>query len=368
MNALLLPSLSTGWGPAVDYEIMRKTRNCWSVFAPAAALFILLAYAGRAADSYHLITKISIPGDYGWDYLTADTEGRRLYVSHDREVVVVDLDTNAIIGKIPGKSIHGIAIAREFGRGFISCSDPGSVLIFDLKSLNVLDRVVVGEDPNGIIFDQRTKRVFSADRGSKRISAIDAATGKVVGTIENLGGRTEHLASDDAGHVFLNMQDRHTLLRLDSRALKVLDTWPLAPCEQPSSMDMDRIKERVFIGCRSGVMTVVDGNSGKIITTRPIGRGVDATEFDEERGLIFFSTGGGGGAVSIFHENSPDDYTLVDEVKTEAGARTMATDRKTGRVYLSVAQFGPKPEPTPTNPQPRPAMLPGTFSVLVFGK
>ena len=291
-----------------------------------------------------------------------------MYVSHDREVVVLDLDTNAIVGKIPGKSIHGIAIAREFGRGFISCSDPGSVLIFDLKSLKVLDRVVVGDDPNGIIYDRKTKRVFSADRGSRRVTAIDAATGKVAGTIDNLGGRTEHLASDDDGHVFLNMQDRHTLLRLDSQALKVLDTWPLAPCEQPSSMDMDRKNERVFIGCRSGVMTVVDGNNGKIVSTHPIGRGVDATEFDPSRGLVFFSTGGGAGALSVFHEDSPDKYTLVEEVKTQSGARTMATDRKTGKVYLSGAQFGPRPEATATTPQPRPAMVPGTFSVLVVGR
>ncbi len=276
----------------------------WSAFAAALTL-LAFVYSARGVDSYHLITKLSIPGDYGWDYLTADTEGRRLYVSHDREVVVVDLDTNAIVGKIPGKSIHGIAIAREFARGFISSSDPGSVLIFDLKTLKVLDRVVVGDDPNGIIFDQKTKRVFSADRGSKRVTAIDAATGKIVGTVNNLGGRTEHLASDDAGHVFLNMQDRHTLLRLDSQALKVLDTLPLSPCEQPSSMDMDRTNERVFIGCRSGVMTVVDGSNGKIITTQPIGRGVDATEFDPDRGLIFFSTGGGSGALSVFHQDSP---------------------------------------------------------------
>lgn len=158
-------------------KFMCKIRKRRSAFAFAAALF-MHTFVGRAADAYHLITKLSIPGDYGWDYLTADTEGRRLYVSHDREVVVVDLDTNAIIGKIPGKSIHGIAIAREFGRGFISCNDPGSVLIFDLKNLKVLDRVVVGDDPNGIIFDRKTKRVFSADRGSKRVSRLMRLPGK----------------------------------------------------------------------------------------------------------------------------------------------------------------------------------------------
>jgi hypothetical protein len=168
--------------------------------------------------------------------------------------------------------------------------------------------------------------------------------------------------------VFLNMQDRHTVLRLDSRALKVLDTWPLAGCQQPSSMDMDRKNERVFIGCRSGVMTVVDGNTGRVVDTQPIGRGVDATEFDPEKGLVFFSTGGGSGSLSVFHEDSPDKYTLVEELRTQAGARTMALDRKTGRIYLSVAQFGPRPEAPAGNPPPRAPMIPGTFSVLVFGK
>ena len=170
--------------------------------------------------------------------------------------------------------------------------------------------------------------MFTADRGSKRVTAIDARTGKIAGVIDGLGGRTEHLAADGAGHVFLNMQDRHTVLRLDSQALKVLDTWPLTGCQQPSSMDMDRKNERVFIGCRSGVMTVVDGNTGKIVDTQPIGRGVDATEFDPEKGLVFFSTGGGNGALSVFHQDSPDKYMLVEEVKTQAGARTMALDRK----------------------------------------
>lgn len=166
----------------------------------------------------------------------------------------------------------------------------------------------------------------------------------------------------------MNMQDRHTLLRLDSQALKVLDTWPLAGCQQPSSMDMDRKNERVFIGCRSGVMTVVDGNTGKTVSTEPIGRGVDATEFDPERGLVFFSTGGGSGALFVSHEDSPDKYTLVKEVKTQAGARTMAFNRKTGKVYLSVAQFGPRLEATSADPQSRPPRLPDTFSVLVFGR
>jgi len=344
---------------------MRKARSC---HLKAGSLLLALTSILSAADPYHLIKSVPIPGDYGWDYLTADAEARRLYVSHDREVIVLDLDTSAILGKIPGMDVHGIAIAKDLGRGFISASDPGSVTIFDLKTLAVIDKVKVGDDSNGIILDPKTNRVFTADRGSKRVTAMDARTGKIAGVIDGLGGRTEHLAADGAGHVFLNMQDRHTVLRLDSQSLKILDTWPLLGCQQPSSMDMDRRNERVFIGCRSGVMTVVDGNTGRIVTTQPIGRGVDATEFDPERGLVFFSTGGGNGALSVFHEDSPQKYTLLEEVKTQAGARTMALDRKTGRVYLSVAEFGPRPEATAGNPQPRPAMMPGTFSVLVFGR
>jgi len=331
------------------------------------AVFVVLATALGAAGGRHLIRKIPVPGDYGWDYLTADTEARRLYVSHDREVVVLDLDSAAILGRIPGHDVHGIAVVKDLGRGFISATDPGSVTIFDLKTLAVIGKVAVGADPNAIFYDRKTKRVFTIDRGSQRVSAIDPKTGKVVGTVEGLGGRTEHAVSDEAGHVFLNMQSLGTLLRIDARALKVTDTWKLAPCEQPSSMDIDRAHQRLFIGCRCGVMTVVDGTTGRIVTTQPIGRGVDAAEFDATRGLVYFSTGGDG-ALWVFHEDSPDKYTLVETVKTQAGARTMAIDRKTGRAFLSVGEFGPSSAPAPGGKQVRGAMVPGSFSVLVFGE
>jgi outer membrane protein assembly factor BamB len=348
---------------------MKAISGIRSGIRSVAVLAALAATLGAAAGGYHVIKRIHIPGKGGWDYLTADTQGRRLYVSHDKAVYVLDLDTGRIVGKIPGgPDMHGTAIAREFGRGYISATNPGSVTIFNLKTLAVLGKVRVGDDPNGIIYDPFTKRVFSADRGSKRLTAIDAKTGKIAGAIDNLGGRTEHLASDEAGHIFLNMQDRNTTLRIDAKALKVLDTWPTTGCGQPSSMDMDRVHERVFIGCRSGVMAVLDGNSGKVITTQPIGKGVDATEFDARTGLIYFSTGGGDGELSIFHEDGPDQYSLVENVKTLPGARTMALDRKTGTAYLSVADFGPRPAPTGNNPQPRPPIIPNTFSVLVVGR
>ena len=323
-----------------------------------------------ATSRYHVITRIPIPGDTGWDYIAADSEARRLYIPHGTEVVVLDLDSGAIVGKIAGQQgVHGVAIAREFGHGFISATDPGSVTMFDLGTLAVRDKVRVGDDPNGIIYDPKTHRVFTADRGSKRVTAIDARTGKIAGTIDNLGGRTEHLASDEAGHVFLNMQDIGMLYKLDAQALKVMETWQLAPpCGQPSSMDMDRIHNRVFIGCRSGLLAVVDGATGKIVATQPIGMGVDALEFDPMTGLIYVSTGGGDGALSIFHEESADKYLLVENVKTLPGARTLALDQKTGRVHLPVADLGPLPVATPENPLPRPPRIPGTFSILVVGQ
>jgi DNA-binding beta-propeller fold protein YncE len=307
------------------------------------AVILTLAVLAAAGER-HVIKKIAVPGDYGWDYLTADSEGRQLYVSHDREVVVIDLDSEAIIGSVPGTRIHGIAIDRELGRGFISASDPGSVTVFDLKTLAVINKVRVGDDPNAIFYDPFTKRVFTIDRGSKRVSAIDPKSGKVVGSVEGLGGR------------------------IDARALKVTDTWKVAPCEQPSSMDMDRTTHRIFIGCRSGVMTVVDAATGRLVTTQPIGKGVDASEFDPGRGLVYFSTGADG-AMWVFHQDTPEKYTLVETVKTQPGSRTMAVDRKTGKAYLSVAEFGPAPAPAPDGGRRgRAPMIPGTFSVLVVGQ
>jgi DNA-binding beta-propeller fold protein YncE len=339
------------------------------ILSATILVIALSALVMLAAGGYHVIKRIPVPGDTGWDYITADSDGRRLYVPHGIEVVVLDLNSGAIVGKIPDqKGLHGVAVARQLGRGFISATDPGSVTIFDLKTLAIIDKVRVGDDPNGIIYDPKTQRVFSADRGSKRMTAIDAKTGKIAAMTDDLGGRTEHLAADEAGHVFLNMQDKGTLLKIDAQSLKVMETWPLAPCGQPSSMDMDRAHKRVFIGCRSGLMTVVDANSGKIVASQPLGLGVDAMEFDPKTSLLYVSTGSGEGTLSIFHEDTPDKYSLVENVKTVPGARTMALDHKTRIVYLPVADVGPAPAPTPENPRGgRGRIMPGTFSVVVVG-
>ena len=351
-----------------------------AITALAMALLLLLStpvHSSPQATGYHSVKRISIAGAGGWDYITADSDARRLYVPHDTEVVVLDLDSGAVVGRIGNlQDAHGVAIAREFGHGFISASDPGSVTMFDIKTLAVLGKERVGDDPNGIIYDPRTKRIFSADRGSKRVSAIDAKTGKLAGTIENLGGRTEHLASDEAGHVYLNMQDVGKLHKLDAQGLKIMETWNIAPpCGQPSSMDMDRASNRIFIGCRGGgasggspALAVVNAATGKIVAQQPIGPGVDALEFDARAKLIYVSTGGGQGALSIFREDGPEAYTPVENAKTLPGARTMALDHKTGIVYLPVADFGPAPPAPPGGRAGCAPMLPGTFSVLAMGK
>jgi len=332
-------------------------------------LLSLGAVALFAAEGRKVLTKIAVPGDYGWDYLTADTEGRRLYVSHDREVVVIDLDSGAVVGEISDmRGVHGIAVARDLGRGFISKTDPGNVTIFDLKTLAKIGEVRVGDDPNAILYDRATKRIFTIDRGSKRVTSFDAATGKITATSEDLGGRTEHAALDGKGHLFVNMQSLNILLKLDSQTLKVLEKWATAPCEQPSAMDMDRAHERVIIGCRNGKMAVVDGSSGRVVVNLPIGMGVDATEFDEQKGLAYFSTGADGN-LWVFHEDSPDAFTPVETVKTQSGARTLAVDHKTGKVYLAVAEFGlPPAQTTAGGGRGRGQMVPGSFSILVVGQ
>jgi DNA-binding beta-propeller fold protein YncE len=346
-------------GFSVDTRGLFQRSASW---LPVVAAFLMSAGVGAAG--YHLLTTIAVPGDYGWDYASADTDGRRLYVGHDKEVVVIDLDSNKVVGSVGGGSdMHGATVAREFGRGFISETNPGSVVIFDLKTLKQIAEVPVGKDPNLIMFDHKTGRVFTADRGDKQVSAIDAKTGRVVGTVGPFDGRTEHGASDEKGHIFLNLQDKGLLLKIDAQALKVLNTWPVAPCGQPSAMDMDKKNERVFIGCRSGVFAAVNGDTGQVITTMPIGPGVDALEFDAAKGLIYVSSGGDG-TLSIFHEDAPDKYSLVEKVTTEVGARTLAVDHKTGRVYLPVGRFAP----APAGARGRGAMIPGSFHVLVVGQ
>ncbi|HSS97294.1 MAG TPA: YncE family protein [Terriglobales bacterium] len=302
------------------------------------ALCLLLSVCAFSEEGYHVIKKIPIPGQGGFDYLTIDEGARRLYVSHGTQVEVLDVDSGDIVGKIPNtQGVHGITIAPELGRGFVSDGQASTVTIFDIKTLNTIAEVPTGKKPDAIIYDPATSRVFAFNGGSDSTTVISAADGKVAGTLD-LGGGPEFAAADGNGYVFNNLEDQSKLVKINSKKLSVDQHWPLAPCEAPSSMAMDRPNRRIFIGCRSKVMAVVNADSGKVITTVPIGDHVDASAFDPDSKLIFNSNGEG--TISIIHEDSPDKYSVVQTVKTLPRAKTLALDSKTHRVFLSTVEDG----------------------------
>ena len=292
----------------------------------------------RRLGGYSVIKKIPIPGQGNWDYLIVDQAARRLYVSHGTKVDVLDIDSLTVVGSIPKTpGVHGIAIAPELGRGFVSNGQASTVTIFDLKTLKPIADIPSGQKPDAIIYDPATSRVFAFNGGSNSATAIDAATGKVAGTV-NLEGGPEFAAADGNGFVFDNLEDENLLLKINSRELKVEQRWPTAPCASPSSMAMDRANRRLFLGCRSRVMAVVNAEDGQVITTLPIGDHVDATAFHPETKLIFNSNGDG--TITVIHEDSPDKYSFVETVKTVPRAKTMALDPNTHRLFLSTAENG----------------------------
>ncbi|MGA7444789.1 MAG: YncE family protein [Candidatus Sulfotelmatobacter sp.] len=291
-----------------------------------------------SAAEFSITRKISIPGQGSWDYLTVDEGARRLYVSHGAQVEVLDVDSGAIVGKVentPG--VHGIAIAAELGRGFVSNGQSSTVTIFELKTLKTIAQVPTGKKPDAIIYDPATSRVFAFNGDSSSATVIEAATGKVAGTVD-LGGGPEFAVADGSGYVYDNVEDQGLVLKINSRSLRVEQRWPTAPCASPSSMAMDRQDRRLFLGCRNKVMAVMNADTGHVITTLPIGDHVDATAFDPASGLIFNSNGEG--TITVIHEDSPDKYSSVENVRTVPKAKTMALDPKSHQLFLSTAEAG----------------------------
>jgi YVTN family beta-propeller protein len=326
-------------------------------------LAVALGAVAAAADppaGYKLEQTYPVKGDGGWDYLTVDPAGRRVYVSHATVVDVLDADTGEIKGQIPDTAgVHGIALAAELGRGFTSNGRADTVTAFDLKTLKPLATIKTDKNPDAIVYDPATKRVFAFNGGNKSATVIDATDNKVVGTIE-LGGKPEGTTTDAAGHVFVNLEDTAEVLRLDARELKILDRWSVAPAKLPVSQAIDPATERLFVGCRSKVLLVLDAKSGKAVATLPIGERVDAGAFDSETKLAFCSCGDG--TVSVVRQEGPDKYVAVGSIETKPGSKTMALDSKTHKLFLPTAEFKPAAKGG------RPAMVPGTFAVLVFGK
>src|ERR1700727_583901 len=308
---------------------MSARRNYLRRRSPASLVLILVAAAlAAAAPGYKVVNTHKIGGDGGWDYLTVDASARRLYISRATHVMVVDADSGKSVGEIsdtPG--VHGIALAPELGRGFTSNGREGTVSIFDLKTLATSSKGKVGENPDAILFDPATKRVFTFNGRSQDSTAIDAVKGTVLGTIK-LDGKPEFAASDGKGEIFVNIEDKSELVAIDPNKLEVKAKWPLAPCESPSGLSINRKNRRLFVGCENKMMAVVDADSGKVLATPAIGEGEDATTFDPETGLAFASCGGDG-VLTIVKEDTPDKFSVAENVTTQKGARTLALDAKT---------------------------------------
>lgn len=322
--------------------------------------------AGTAGGAYHLLKSIPVGGEGGWDYLSFDSSARRLYISRGAKVLVVDPDAGKVVAEIGNLSgVHGIALATDLGRGFISNGRSDMVTVFDLKTNKVLSEVKsTGQNPDAILYDPATHRVFAFNGRSGSATAIDGSTAKVDGTIQ-LGGKPEFAASDRRGSVFVNIEDKNEVVAIDARKLEITHRWPLAGCDEPSGMAIDAAHERLVIGCGNEVSVILDSTNGRQVAKLPIGKGVDANGFDPGAGLGFASCGDG--TLTILRESSPDSWSVAAKVETKRGARTMTVDESTHDVYLVTAQFGPAPAPTTEQPHPRPTILPGTFEILVVG-
>ncbi len=311
-----------------------KTKFAWL----GALLGLLAVTALGVAVNYELVKKVAVPGTGGWDYVTVDEAGRRVYISHATQVDVLDADSFALVGMIPGTpGVHGIAVASEFGRGYISAGRADAVVPFDLKTLKPLPEIKVGKKPDAIIFEPLTKRIYVMNGGSDNITVLNAADGSVAGTID-LGGGPEFAVSDGKGNLYVNLEEQNETLHIDVNALKVKDRWALAPCATPTSLALDNENRRLFVGCRSHHFAVLNADTGKIVFTAPIGERVDAGAFDSKTHLVYLSTGDG--KVFVFHQDFPDKYTLAQEITTKTGAKTMGFDSKTGNLFVPSSEDG----------------------------
>lgn len=337
------------------------------VFALAGIAAVMAATGG-----YHLLKKYPFPAAEGstreyFDYVTVDSAARRVYLSHGTEIKVLDADSGAVVGNIAGlKQDHGVAVATEFGRGFITDGGAAKVVIFDLKTLKAIGEAKADNDADSIVFDPASKRVFVMNGDPHSCTVVDAKSGNVVRTID-LGGGPEFAVADGKGTVYVNIEDKNELVSIDSRNLTVKSRWPLAPAGAPTALAIDLEHHRLFSAGRNPQMLVVlNAESGKIIQSFPITAGVDAAAYDPETGLIFASTREG--MIHVFHEDSPDKFSEVETVKTEYGAKTMGLDTKTHNLFVDTADFAPPAAPTTEHPHPQRTPIPGTFHVLVYGR
>jgi YVTN family beta-propeller protein len=326
----------------------------------------MLAPASAAAQKpYSILSRWTIGGDGGWDYLTSDPKAHRLYVTHGPRVEVLDTDSGKVVGSITElKGTHGVALDDAGKYGYVSDGGANAVVVFDRASLATVASIPAGTNPDGIVFEPVTKTVWAFNGRSNNATVIDTAQRKVVATIA-LSGKPEFPVADGSGTVFANIESKNEIVRFDAAAKTITATWPLANCESPSGLAIDTAGHRLFAVCDGGKMAVVNSASGKTEANPAIGEGPDAARFDAEHNLAFSSNGGG--TLTIINAGK-DSYPVLQTLPTQKGARTMTLDTATGRIYMATAIFGPRPAPTAANPHPWPTVKPGSFAVLVIGQ
>jgi YVTN family beta-propeller protein len=329
----------------------------FSVFLAVTALCV-----AAEAPGFKVTKRYPVPGDGSFDYITFDGTSNRLYVSHGTEVNVLDADSGKVIGKIddtPG--VHGITVVPNLHRGFVTNGGNATVSVFDTNTLKTIKKISVPEGPDFVFYDPQANRVLVCNGAAGVITAIDPEKEAVIGKID-LGGRPEEVVVNGKGTSFVNLREESAMVAtFDSRALIVKQKFPITGCKTPTGLAMDALNSRLFIGCRSKVLAVMDSNTGKVITTLPIGERVDGVAFDPDTNLIFASNGDG--TVSVIRQNSANDYEPVGDIKTQNSAKTMAFDVKSKRIFLSAAEMQPAPASNGQSVPPRPK--PGTFTVLV---
>ncbi len=340
-----------------------KTKICIGFFV--VSLWASVNVYAVTAD-YHVLKKLPLGGEGGWDAMTADDSTGRLYISRGTHVMVVDLETDKLVGDIPDTpGVHGIAVAPDLNRGFISNGKSNTVTIFDLKTLKVLSQVPVGTNPDAILYDPLTKNVFVFNGRSNDATVFNGNSGAIAGTIQ-LGGKPEFAVADGKGKIFVNLEDTSEVVEIDDMKLTVTRRFSLKPCEEPTGIAFDQKHKRIFSACHNKMMAILDAETGKLIATMPIGEGVDGCDFDQETGLAFSSNGEG--SITIIQEASPGMFAVAKTVPTQYGARTMALDPKTHYVYLPTALFSKTETETMPNGKVRPAKIKDSFVVLVVGK
>jgi YVTN family beta-propeller protein len=344
---------------AVSFVILVATCLAYTSAAGVTATPSIAAYAVER--------EFALGGAGGWDYLTLDAEAHRLYIARADRVLVVDEQTGAMLTTIADTAgVHGIALAGKLGKGFTSNGRSDSVTEFELASGKPVGSIAIaGHNPDAILFDSASGRVFTFNGRSNDVSVIDPGTRSVVATIP-VGGKPEFAVTDNAGRIFVNIEDKSQLLAIDAIHAKVSATWSLPHCEDPSGLAFDASNHRLFSTCANGVMAVTDSITGRAVASVPIGKGPDAAAFDAQRALVF-SSNGEDGTLSVIHEDTPDRYSTVATVVTQKSARTMALDAKTHRVYLVAAQFGSAPTVAPGQSRARPPVLENSFKVIVVG-